>query len=325
MGIANWTRLVFALLKANIPACRVRLFPFLFFIMVSLIAGGASVKSAPAQQDNERSVEELTQEKTRLQAHLTEMQAKLDKALQVRTQAQTAESKAELLNDSNAVTVAHRAMTLADQAIETNRRALAKDAADLAAVNALLATRNTSMPASAAALVDMLDAAAHNLKLPKGGSHSGESLNCKFYFQGLGAELRKRGLPATGDVWSNEKLSANDIVSRIEAGSSEWKSVSASEVQKLANEGVVVVGLASGTSHGHIAVAFPAPAGQNLSGIPGEAPFIRDGDEHPPDTEADHKLYPSTWGAVRANRVFARSAPPRWYAWTPSLSTSGAQ
>ena len=325
MGIAYYTRLAFALLKARTPARRPQSFVFVFFVMMSVIVGGALVTSASARENKERSVAELIQEKTRLQAQLTEMQAKLDRAQQVRTQAQAAESKAESLNDSNAESVARQAMTLADQAIETNQRALAKDETDLAAVDALLASRSTGMPASAAALVDMLNAAAQNLKLPKGGFHSGEYLNCKFYFQGLGAELRKRGVPATGDVWSDEKLSANDIVRRIESGNGEWKPVGDSDVQELANEGVVVVGLASGASHGHIAVAFPTPPGQDLSSIPGKAPFIRDGDEHPPDTEADHKLYPSTWGAVRANRVFARSAPPRWYVWTPSMSASGAQ
>lgn len=322
MGIANRTWAEFASPNGRIPTCLPSASALIFFTFVSMII--VALPTA-AQQLEQRTIAELMQKKAYLQDHLSETQRKLDKARQVQTNAQSAESKAESLNDSNAESIARQAMTVADQAIETNQRALAKDEADLAAVNALLESRNTGMSASAAALVDMLNAAAQNLKLPKGGAHFGESLNCKFYFQGLGAELRKRGLAATSDVWSNEELSANEIVSRIESGNSEWKSVSDSDVQKLANEGMVVVGLASGSSHGHIAVAFPTPAGPDLSSIPGKAPFIRDGDEHAPDTEADHKLYPSTWGAVRANRVFSKSAPPQWYVWTPSMSTSGAQ
>lgn len=292
-----------------------------FFFTISMIVGVASAPPASAQQSSEPSVAELIQEQTRLEAHRNETQGKLDKARQVRALAQEAESKAKSLNDSNAESVARQAMTIADRAIETNQSALAKDEADLAVVDASLESRNTRMPASAATLVDMLNSAAQNLKLPKGGVHSGESLNCKFYFQSLGAELRKHGLSATAEVWSNDKLSANDIVGKIKSGTAEWKPVSDSNVQELANRGVVVVGLAGGASHGHIAVAFPTSPGQDLSTIRGQGPFIRDGDEHSPDTEADRKLYPSTWGAVKASKVFSyRRSPPEWYVWTPSMS-----
>ncbi len=188
---------------------------------------------------------------------------------------------------------------------------------------------NPMLAPAAAELVAMLNRVSKKLRLQKGVDPKDlKGLNCNFFFQGLGRELKAKGRPASGPAWQ-EGLLANDIgdkIARNESG--QWKQVAEAEVQKLANRGVVVVGLSWDRRpgrHGHVAIAFPVPhGGGNVTD--GAGPFVRDGNERRARSTTEpgkKKVYPSDWGAVRASKAFKYDRKKhqirgKWYKWSPS-------
>ena len=134
----------------------------------------------------------------------------------------------------------------------------------------------------------------------------------------MGEELRQQGLPATSKAWTT--ADANNIVKEIaENKNQQWQVRDEKEVQRLANSGVIVVGVYNGEprkEHGHVAIAFPLPPHFRTSQFPGSGPFVRDGNTSDNNTEG--RLYSRSWGAVRASKVFGSSRRPTWYIWVPS-------
>jgi hypothetical protein len=296
-----------------------------FIVLPTLAVVFSEIVSA--QNLSASATESLAQQKADIEARIDSIKRKQEQATQVLQQAQTALVKAQSLNDTDSESIARQAIATANEAIESRHKQIQEAQNRLAFLNRallLLSREQTTMAPAAGALVQMLNGVAQYLKLPKGGSHQDESLNCRFYFQGLGRELRKRGLPATSEVWSDGHLQANQITQKIESDPGEWQNVKdEADVQKLANQGIVVVGVSSGQSHGHIAIAFPAPPGLDPSQFRdhGHGPFVRDGNEHPPEAEVDERLYASTWGAVQSSKAYAYGTEaPRWYVWVPSMN-----
>jgi hypothetical protein len=142
------------------------------------------------------------------------------------------------------------------------------------------------------------------------------NLSCSTFFHNIGSELARRGLPADGTIWTNRQLDANAITDALNsADGSQWKRVPASQVQSLADSGVLVVAVQRHAGHGHVALAAPAS-----DGVPdkGTGPYLRDGDSHHDPT------CNCTWNtrteAHHQSKAF--SIPPLWYEWLPSASAS---
>jgi hypothetical protein len=169
---------------------------------------------------------------------------------------------------------------------------------------------------AAADLVALMNDVSKKLNLPKGGRHEQQSKNCSSFFRGVGRELEARGLPATSEAWSPH-LVANDIMDKIESNQSQqWKKVDEKQVQEMANQGFLVVGLSKGLPNGHVGIAFPIPPGLDPAKFSGTGPFVRDGNEH--YLKHEKRLYATTWGAVEATKTFDyKNHPPKWYIWLP--------
>lgn len=182
-------------------------------------------------------------------------------------------------------------------------------------------SKDASFPAAAANLVNIMDKVAEKLNRPKGGYHKDLEARCNLFFQGIGEELTKLGLPANTGVWK-EGLKANAIKAKIETDKTDWAEVNEKDVQDLANKGIIVVGL----SAGHVSVAFPKPGDSQISEKGG--PLLRDGNEHGPDRQADHRLYASSWGAIPSHKMFGYNSPsstPKFYVWKPSASPASSE
>ncbi len=172
------------------------------------------------------------------------------------------------------------------------------------------------------------------MPLPKGGQHNAKgerfqegddqlSANCSQYFREIMRQFSGPPFNA-GDQWTDGDCSADCFMKRIQKVAStpggEWRRVDESDAQDLANKGVLVEGVSHyADGHGHLATVFPNSAGADLSQIPGNGPLVRDGNEHPPESQADGRLYPGTWGAIKASKAFDYSRNrPFWYVWVPS-------
>lgn len=185
----------------------------------------------------------------------------------------------------------------------------------------------STLPKSAAELVEMFNRVSAAMptnngdkSLEKGvDTKNMERLNCNFYFRGMGRELLAKGYPATGPEWTNTDLQANKIVDIIVTNKKHWRKIRESDVQNLANQGIIVVGVTKHEPNGHIAIVFPIPPGIKVAD--GTGPFVRDGNETMGfSTETGNKkIYPHEWGAVRASKAWPKSGPqPMWYIWLPS-------
>lgn len=185
-------------------------------------------------------------------------------------------------------------------------------------------SKDVPFPPAAANLVNIMDKVTKDLNRPKGGYHKNldPKLVCNLFFQGIGEELKKQGLPAGTKAWQ-KGLRAHQIKEAIESDKTgEWREVKEKDVQQLANKGIIVVGL----SKEHVATAFPAPPGAKIKT---NGPLFRDGNEHAPDRQADHRLHASSWGAIPSHNMFQyeykdkekkQLESPKFYVWTPSES-----
>jgi len=100
------------------------------------------------------------------------------------------------------------------------------------------------------------------------------------------------------DEWVDDNCNADCFMKRM-GSSPEWGMVDQADVQQLANRGVLIEGVAyyDGTN-GHLATVFPTPPDLSSSQFPGDGPFIRDGNEHPPESET------GSWHSGRHEVVF---------------------
>ncbi len=187
--------------------------------------------------------------------------------------------------------------------------------------------KDVNFPPAAANLVHIMDKVTKKLNRPKGGYHKDlkPRLVCNFFFQGVGEELKKLGLPADRGAWK-KGLRAAQIKAKIEADRTDWNELREEDVQERANRGIIVVAV----SPDHVAIAFPIPPQIQFSG---RGPLLRDGNEHGPETQADHRLHASSWGAVPAHNMFSYEysdsqkkhlKSPKFYVWTPSESPASS-
>ncbi|MDD3847418.1 MAG: hypothetical protein PHC90_13805 [Syntrophorhabdaceae bacterium] len=187
--------------------------------------------------------------------------------------------------------------------------------------------KDAKFPPAAANLVNIMDRVTKELNRPKGGYHKGlkPRLVCNLFFQGVGKELTKLGLPADRGAWK-KGLIAVQIKGEIEADKTAWNELKEGDVQERANRGIIVVAV----SRDHVAIAFPVPPGTQFSA---KEPLFRDGNEHGPENQADRRLHASSWGAVPARNMFGYEygdkekkelKSPRFYVWTPSESSASA-
>lgn len=187
---------------------------------------------------------------------------------------------------------------------------------------------DVKFPPAAANLVNIMDRVTKELNRPKGGYHKDldPARVCNLFFQGVGKELKRLGLPAGTGAWQ-KGLTAARIKERIEKDGIDWNEVKEEDVQVRANQGIVVVAV----SRDHVAIAFPAPPGTQFSD---RGPLFRDGNEHGPENQADRRLHASSWGAVPARNMFGyeygdkekkRLDSPRFYVWAPSESPASGQ
>ena len=124
---------------------------------------------------------------------------------------------------------------------------------------------------------------------PTTGMPSPWGPHCSQYFRSV---MRQVG---AAQEWTDENASADQLVSRIRSDSSvsnsDWIPVTdKATVQDLANGGTIVVGVVPG----HLGFVFPVPRTLDVTFFSGSGPFIRDGNEHPVDPQANGKLFPST-------------------------------
>lgn len=183
-------------------------------------------------------------------------------------------------------------------------------------------------PPAAANLVNIMDKVTKELNRPKGGYHKDlePRLVCNLFFQGVGKELNRLGLPAGTGAWK-KGLKAAQIKARIEADKSAWSEVQEENVQQRANRGIIVVAV----SNDHVAIAFPVPPDTQFSA---KGPLFRDGNEHGPERQADRRLHASSWDAIPARNMFGyeysdkekkQLKSPRFYVWVPSESPASTQ
>jgi hypothetical protein len=179
-------------------------------------------------------------------------------------------------------------------------------------------TPQAQMTERAAELVAIYDRVTKELNLPKGSAEDRElaALNCQSYFNGVARAMPSKGRRS----WEGEfhGLRADGIADKLKTISlsgGDWASVDLRRAQELANDGAIVVGAspADKTGHAHIGFVFPLPPGLDEKAFPGTGPFVRDGNEH----EIGEKVYPSTWGAVKASKAF-RLSDTNWYVYVPS-------
>lgn len=182
------------------------------------------------------------------------------------------------------------------------------------------------MPERAAHLVDIFNAVARKLNLPKGYAmnHPQSTMNCQAFFRGVADQLANDGGPSWRDDFPG--LQADAIVRQIDEASVEgkkWERISGSTAeerwkvaQDSANKGVIVVGGMRGDP-GHLGFVFPVPGTLDESKFKdeGRGPFVRDGNEH--RLQIEDKTYPSTYGAVKASKAFVLSGTS-WYVWVAS-------
>lgn len=183
---------------------------------------------------------------------------------------------------------------------------------------ALSAASPPPMPEKAADLVDILEAASADLRLPKiapAPDPDDPDLRCQDYFRAVGTRVGAK--EKEGWAESIAKLhSANEIAAAIAAdaasASPHWRALPMADAQALADRGVIVIGASRNKKgHGHLAIVEPAPPGLDLSKFAeeGTGPFVRDGNRH--------TMGRSTWGAIRASRAF-KLGETTWYVWIPS-------
>lgn len=215
------------------------------------------------------------------------------------------------------------------QASNQFNQALTAEAARIRAEEKRHSAAEPSLPMAAADLVNMLNAVSKHLELPKGPPTDRElaSLNCQRFFRALGQQLSATQTQS----WEKDflGLNADEIIAKIDTvacqGGGQWEKIGGKipeeswrKAQELANRGAIVVGgsrTSSKNPHGHLGIVFPVPPGLDASRFSGSGPFVRDGNEHIP--EQDPRLYPTTWGAVKASKAFPRSRT-NWYVWLPS-------
>jgi hypothetical protein len=161
---------------------------------------------------------------------------------------------------------------------------------------------------SAAALISVFERASRDLNLPKGPATGRElaDLNCQAFFRAVGNELADSHSLSWADDFKN--MNADQIareLSREADSGGNWQRVEADKAQSIVNGGEVVVGasMADASGHGHIGFVFPIPSTLDSSKFDGTGPFVRDGNEH----DILNKIFPSTWGAVKASKAFALS------------------
>ena len=96
-----------------------------------------------------------------------------------------------------------------------------------------------------------------------------------------------------------EWMSANDLVDNL-GKNSDWKEVSLSALSKLANDGILVVGGAKESGHGHVIVVYP---GRNKQS--GGFHYIRNGTDKIARSYGDYALAMSTssgiWPGAKSN------------------------
>jgi hypothetical protein len=183
-------------------------------------------------------------------------------------------------------------------------------------------SRAADFPEAAATLVFALDAAAKKVNPDKSLDPATQDRNCSAFFRETG-----RKIGASGEGWTREDFTANDVARVVAADEKHWEKLTGSveqlsqQIQKLANLGVIVVALQPASPHGHIAIASPMPPQVKLDAFSGHGPMVRDGNVH----LSQGKKKPSGWGAVRASYAFegytAPGEEPSWYVWLPSVHT----
>jgi hypothetical protein len=178
------------------------------------------------------------------------------------------------------------------------------------------------MSSKAAELVTLLDKAVTEMRggVPeRGGSHPGWGAHCSQY---LRAVLRQ--LPASSGVdarWISEgddSWTAEQFFRSL-PNDSRWHAVDVRAAQQLANRGSLVIGMSPAhEGHAHVGVVYPVPTNFNWAQFTdGSGPFVRDGNEHTSYSaqEQSNRLYPSTYGAVRASKAFSLQST-QWYSFT---------
>jgi hypothetical protein len=176
-----------------------------------------------------------------------------------------------------------------------------------------------AMTESAADLVGIFNKAASSLKLPKGPATNRKlsTLNCQAYFRAVASLFTQTGKPS----WEHEfsGLNADGIAKRLKDAAQHggnWEAVDVNQAQERANSGMIVVGASPKDKggYGHLGFVIPLPPGLDESKFSGRGPFVRDGNEH---QQPGQKLYPSSWGAVKASKAFMLSRT-KWYVYVPS-------
>lgn len=178
----------------------------------------------------------------------------------------------------------------------------------------------------AAELMKLFETVSRNLNLPKGTAKDRElsSLNCQAFFRGIAQQLATNSKQS----WVNDfspQMNADQIAEKIANmanNGNKWEEIvlstapkSLGDIISKANSGVIIVGVmqANGGEHGHLGFVSPIPSTIKLEDFKGDGPFVRDGNEH----NLKDKIYPSTYGAVRASKAFKLSQT-HWYIWKPS-------
>jgi hypothetical protein len=174
------------------------------------------------------------------------------------------------------------------------------------------------MSEAAANIVAMLEQTSRGLNLPIGPATDRElaTNNCQAFFRAFGNQLQGEGATTWVNDFPGERAAA--IVADIELAASrrggKWREVPVQQTQDLANQGWIVIGAQSEVDgYGHLGIVSPIPSGIDVNKFSGSGPFVRDGNEHQPGD----KVYPSTYGAVKASKAFVPSKT-KWYVWLPS-------
>jgi len=154
---------------------------------------------------------------------------------------------------------------------------------------------------------------------PKGGDHDLDPM-CSQYFREVMREFGNRGFEVPAN-YTNDQFNANQIIREMRNRKDQWKEIEEAKAQEYANRGVLVEGVYfNPEGSGHLATVSPVPQDLDRCRFPGHGPFIRDGNEHAREQEADGRLYATTWGAAKASRAFEYGErTPTWYVWIPSV------
>jgi hypothetical protein len=201
-------------------------------------------------------------------------------------------------------------------------------------------------------LVNMLAEVSKDLNLPKGPAKATNrplsTDRCQDFFRDLGNRLGDAKMSS----WSNDfpGKNADQIAVEIERQATSggtWKKIEAGaqgnvcqNAQRLANSGVIVIGAQRSpvvleqehipikhspgkplSTNGHLAVVYPTPPDSKVTDtVSVNGPFVRDGNEHPAQDNGSSRIFPSTYGAVKASKAFTSplDRTTNWYIWVPS-------